>query len=519
VLVQGIDKPAFDGQIKGILDLTKLTKIFPLEDMTVSGRINADVAAKGKMSDIEAEKYNNVTANGTMAISNLNFVSKDLPQGIKISSADAVFNNERIQLNNMKGFLGKSDIQASGTVSNYLGYALAENQPLRGNFNLVSNNFNVNEWMVDENTGQTTTATTEAEGVVEVPDNLDITLNVDAKQVLYDNLKLSNVDGRVLVKDKVARLETVKFSTLGGTFVTSGSYNTKNLQQPLFDFKLDIQNLNFREAFNAFNTIQVIAPIAGLLEGTFSTKFNLAGEIGQDMTPVFKSMDGSGIIEVVKAAVKDVQIVDQISSLTRFDELKSFVIENKKIDAQIIDGSLVIKPFDLKVGNINMTVGGTNNVNGNIDYVTALNVPAGKVGRELNTRLASLIGSDDLKTSERITLNLNIGGTLSQPRVALAGGSVKAQAKDVVQSVVQNKVDEAKLQLEQRKQQLQDSVKNELDRKRLEAENMARQELEKKRLEAEQQIKKQATNKITDLLKPKAKPATTQPDTTKTGNN
>ncbi|MHC2990563.1 hypothetical protein OB13_02790 [Pontibacter sp. HJ8] len=519
VLVQGIDKPVFDGQIKGILDLTKLTKIFPLDEMTVSGRINANVAAKGKMSDIEAEKYTNVTANGTMAISNLNFVSKDLPQGIKINSADAVFNNERIQLNNMKGFLGKSDIQASGTVSNYLGYALAENQPLRGNFNLISNTFNVNEWMVDENTGQTTAATTEAEGVVEVPDNLDITLNVDAKQVLYDNLKLSNVDGRVLVKDKVARLETVKFSTLGGTFVTSGSYNTKNLQHPLFDFKLDIQNLNFKEAFNAFNTIQAIAPIAGLLEGTFSTKFNLAGEIGQDMTPVFKSMDGAGIIEVVKAAVKDVKIVDQISSLTRFDELKSFVIEHKKIDAQIIDGSLVIKPFDMKIGNVNMTVGGTNNVNGNIDYVTALNVPAGKVGRELNTRLASLIGNEDLKNSERITLNLNIGGTLSQPRVALAGGSVKAQAKDLVQSAVQNKVDDAKLQLEQRKQQLQDSVKNELDRKRVEAENKARQELEKKRLEAEQQIKKQATNKITDLLKPKAKPAPTQPDTTKAGNN
>ncbi|WP_018476351.1 AsmA family protein [Pontibacter roseus] len=523
VLVQGIDKPVFDGQIKGILDLTKLTKIFPLEDMTVSGRINANVAAKGKMSDIEAEKYNNVTANGTMAVSNLNFVSKDMPQGIKINSADAVFNNERIQLNNLRGFLGKSDIQANGSVSNYLGYALAEDQPLRGNFTLNSNNFNVNEWMVDENTGQTTAATAEAEGVVEVPANLDITLNVDAKQVLYDNLKLNNVGGRVLIKDKVARLDAVKFNTLGGAFVTSGSYNTQDLKQPLFDMKLDVQNLNFKEAFNAFNTIKVVAPIAGLLDGTFSTKFNFAGELGQDMTPVFKTLDGSGIIRVIKAAVRDVKIVEQISSLTHFDELRNFVVENRYIDAQIIDGSLVIKPFDLKVGNVEMTVGGTNNVNGNIDYVTALNVPAGKVGRELNTRLAGIIGNDALKTSDRITLNLNIGGTLSDPRVSLAGGSAKGQAKDLVESVVKSKVDDAKLKLEQRKQQLQDSVRNELDRKRQEAEDRARQELEKKRLEAEQKIKKQATDRVTDFLRPKSKPAakpaeTTPPDTTTTGN-
>src|SRR5690606_38930544 len=131
------------------------------------------------------------------------------------------------------------------------------------------------------------------------------------------------------------------------------------------------------------------------------------------------SLDGSGIIDVVKAAVRDVKIVDQISRLTQFDELKNFVVENKRIDAQIIDGSLVIRPFDVKVGDIAMTVGGSNNVNGNIDYVTALNVPAGKVGRELNTRLGSLIGNEALKTSERITLNLNIGGTLAEPRVSL----------------------------------------------------------------------------------------------------
>ncbi|MBC5994127.1 AsmA-like C-terminal region-containing protein [Pontibacter cellulosilyticus] len=517
MLIQGIDKPAFDGRIKGILDLAKLTKIFPQEGMTVSGRITADVAAKGKLSDIEAEKYSNVTANGTMGINNLNYVSTDLPNGIKINQANATFNNERINLQNMAGYLGKSDFQANGSVSNYLGYALADNQSLRGNFNISSNNFNVNEWMVDDE-GAPADASTE--GVVEVPANLDVTLNIDAKQVQYTDLKLNNVSGQVQVKDKIARLNKVTFNTLGGTFAVGGSYNTQNIQQPLFDMKLDIQNLGFKEAFNAFNTIQVIAPIAKLLEGKFNTSFAFAGEIGQDMTPVFKTLDGSGIISVIKAAVRDVPIIEKISNLTNLQELKSFVVENKKIDAQIIDGSLVIRPFDMKVGNIEMTVGGSNNINGQIDYITALNVPAGKVGRELNTRLASIVGNDALAASERVTLNLSIGGTLSDPRVALAGGSVKEQAKDVVKAAVQSKVDDAKLQLEQRKQQLQDSVQNELNRRKLEAEQKAREELEKKRREAEQNIKKQATDKIGDLLRPKSKPKAepVKPDTTKTGN-
>ncbi|WP_114777685.1 AsmA family protein [Botryobacter ruber] len=522
VLVQGIDQPAFDANIKGILDLTKLTKIFPLENTTLSGRINANVAAKGKMSDIEAEKYSNVTANGNMAISNLSYVSTDLPQGIRITKADAVFNNERVQLQNMSGFLGKSDIQAAGTVSNYLGYALAENQSLRGNFNISSNRFNVNEWMVDENTGQPTSAEQEAQGVVEVPANLDVTLNVDAKEVLYDNLNLKNLSGKVLVKDKVARLQEVTFNTLGGTFATSGSYNTQNLQQPLFDFNLDIKNLQFKEAFNAFSTIKALAPIAGLLEGTFSTKFNFAGEIGQDMMPVLSSLDGRGVIDVVKAAVRNMEVLNKISNLTNLAELKSLIVENRRIDAQIVDGSLVVSPFDVQVGNIDMTVGGSNKPNGEIDYVTALNVPTGKVGRELNSRLAGLVGGDQLKAAERVTLNLNIGGTLTSPKVSLAGGSVKAQAKDIVKEAVQTKLDDAKAKLEERKQQVQDSITNELNRRKLEAEQKARAELEKKRLEAEQQLKQKAADKLGGFLKSKTQPQpqpAAKPDTAKAAPN
>ncbi|AKD02802.1 AsmA-like C-terminal region-containing protein [Pontibacter korlensis] len=513
MLITGIDKPAFDGRIKGVLDLTKLTKIFPQEGMTVSGRITADVAAKGKLSDIEAEKYNNVTANGTMAISNLNFVSTDLPQGMNIAQANANFNNERVSLQNMSGHLGKSDFNASGTVSNYIGYALANDQPLRGNFNISSNTFDVNEWMVDETSGEPVEGT--EEGVVGVPANLDLALNIDAKQVLYSNLKLNNVSGQVQVKDQIAKLNKVTFNTLGGTFATSGSYNTQNLQKPLFDMKLDIQNLGFKEAFNAFNTVQVFAPIAKLLEGKFSTNFAFAGELGQDMVPVFQTLDGTGVIKVLRAAVRDVPIVERISSLTNFEELRSFVIENKMIDAQIVDGKLVVQPFNLNVGDIGMTVGGSTATDGNIDYVTALSVPTGKVGQQLSSSLTGLLGGNQsLVNAERVTLKLNVGGTFNNPRVALAGGSVKEQAADVVKTVVQSKLNDAKQQAEQRKLQLQDSVNAELNRQKQELERKAQEELEKKRREAEQQIKKQAADKVGGFLKGLTKPAA-QPDTTK----
>ncbi|MCS7074014.1 MAG: AsmA family protein, partial [Bacteroidia bacterium] len=54
LIVENLDNPAFDINLKGNLDLEKLTKIYPIEGMTLAGKILADIQTKGKKSDIDA---------------------------------------------------------------------------------------------------------------------------------------------------------------------------------------------------------------------------------------------------------------------------------------------------------------------------------------------------------------------------------------------------------------------------------------------------------------------------------
>jgi hypothetical protein len=407
-----------------------------------------------------------------------------------------VFNNEKIEVRNLQGSLGKSDVQMNGSVSNYMGYLFGKNQPLRGNFTLASNKFDVNEWMVDDVSGEPVPD----EGVIPVPENLDVVLNTSAGQVLYDNLTLNNLRGTITLRDEIAKLDRVAFNTLGGTFVTTGSYNTQNLQHPAFTFGLDIQNLDFKAAYQAFNTIKVLAPIAQFLDGEFSTNFNFNGELGADMLPVYSTLTGRGLIEVVKAVVNNNRIVDRISEVTNFQELKNFTIENKAFSAEIMGGSLVVKPFDFTVGNIKTTIGGTNSIDGKLTYGVALDVPTGKVGNALNAKLTSLTGVQNIKGTERVTMNLKVGGTVTNPQVALSTASAKTQAKEMVQSVVQNKVDVAKDRLEAEKKKAEDSVRAELTRRREAAEVKARAEVTKQTQQAEQKLKQQASEKLNSIF-------------------
>ncbi|WP_426489861.1 AsmA family protein [Hymenobacter sp. 102] len=520
VTTQGVDKMAFDTDVKGTVDLTKLTRIFPLQGMTVAGRLNGNIAAKGNMADIEAGRYQTVVASGTVTAQNIAYKSTELPQGMKVARATATFNNNQIALQNFTGSVGSSDVTASGTLANYMGYLFTPGQPLRGTLTVNSSRFNVNEWMVDEVSGKTTattgTAPATAQGVLQIPRFLDLTLNSTVGQVVYDNLKLDNVKGTVTVRDETATLSNLTFNTLGGAFATNGSYSSKNLAHPRFNFGLNIKNLNFQNAFKAFNSVKALIPLASQVDGIFSTNFSVSGEMGPDMMPVYSTLTGKGLFEIVRAAVGSSTALTQISNLTQLQELKRLVVENKDVAAEMLNGNFIVKPFDFTVGQIKMTVGGSSNVSGNLEYVTALNVPTGQIGNQLNSKLTQLTGIQNLKGTDRVTLGLNIGGTMKNPVVKLTTGSVKAQAKDLVQNIVQAKVDDAKLKLQAQAKVAQDSLQRELQRKQQELALKAQQELEKKRLEAQAKLQDKAKQGLNNLIfgKPKPKPAATPaPDT------
>ena len=512
-----IDKPVFDTNVRGTVDLTKITKIFPLRGMTVTGRLAGDIAAKGNMADVEAGRYQNVVASGTVRASNVTYKSADLPQGVKISSGTATFNNNQIALQGVNGTAGSSDFAASGTISNYLGYLFTPGQPLRGNLTVNSRNFNVNEWMVDEVSAKPTAtggrAPAKAKDVLQIPKFFDLVLNSHVDNVTYDNLKLTNAQGVVAVNDQTATLRNLTFNTLGATFGTTGSYSSKNLAHPRFNFGLNIKDLSFQKAFSAFNTIKTLVPLASQVEGIFGTNFSVSGEMGPDMFPNLATLSGKGLFDVVRAAIGQSEALNKISALTTLPDLKNFVVINKKIQANIVNGNLVVQPFELVIGDIKMTLGGSNSLTGALAYVTAINTPTGKLGNALSSKLTQLTGVQNIQGTDRVTLGLNIGGTVQAPVVKLTSGSMKDQGKALVQNLAKQKTLDL-LGVKPRTVSREDSLR----RAGQTAEEAAAQaELDKKqqRIDAANKAKEQLAKGFNNLFnKPKPKPKPVDPEPT-----
>jgi vacuolar-type H+-ATPase subunit H len=311
---------------------------------------------------------------------------------------------------------------------------------------------------------------------------------------------LNNLQGRIKVKDGIASLENVNFSSLDGQFGMNGFYNTQNPQLPTFDFNLNIRDLSIARAYESFNTVQAMAPIAEKVNGKFSTEFKINGRIGNDMMPVLPTLTGAGIIKIAQASLKDSNIIGGVTKLTKLANSDQVTMKDVIMQAEIKEGRLHVQPFDVNIGNYRTTIQGSNGMDGSLDYNLKMDIPAGAAGAALNNALASLSGRA-ASGSSNIKLNMKVGGTYEDPKFGLAGSeageSVQQQTKAAVEERIDKEVDKAKEEFDARKKEAEEKAREEVEQKREEIEEKAKEEVEK----AKEQTKEKAKDKVRDLLK------------------
>ncbi|CAN5204660.1 hypothetical protein BH23BAC1_BH23BAC1_07850 [soil metagenome] len=496
--LKNLNDYTWDLAVNGIIDLEKMTKIYPLEDMQLSGRLNANIETKGKMSDVDAERYDRLPTSGVMNVQNFKYLSQDLPQGFAISNANLKFDPDRMVINSFDGAAGNTDIKLDGFVSNYIGYMFKDDQVLRGTMNFTSNRVDLNEWMTEDTSADT--ASTESLEIIEIPRNIDFVLNSSIREVLYTNMVLKDVKGRVKLKEGVASLENVNFNSLDGQFAINGVYDTRDLKQPTFNFDMTIRDLSVAKAYETFNTVQALAPIAEKVTGKFSTEFKINGQIGKDMMPVLPTLRGGGLIKIAQASLQDSKIIGGITSLTKLSDTDQVTMRDVIMQAEVKEGRLFVKPFDVSLGNYKTTIAGSNGLDGSLDYILKMDVPAGAAGAALNNALASISGTPATGSSN-IKVNLKLGGTYNAPRFGITGSetgeTIQQQAKAAAEDRIDKEVDKAKEEFDAKAKEAEERARQEVEERRKEAEEKARQEVER----AADKTKDKAKEKARGILR------------------
>ncbi|MGW8121775.1 hypothetical protein ACV07N_03875 [Roseivirga echinicomitans] len=443
LMLQNPDDFEWDATAKGTIDLEKIFKIYPMEGVQASGIIVADLNSKGRMSDIENERYQNLDTKGVLTVSNLVYADEAMGKTFKIATANTNFDKNSINLNELNGSAGETNFSATGKIENYLGFALKEGK-LKGNLNATADVLNINEWMTDSEE-EVVDESGEPMQVVRIPENLEFNVNASVNKVMYNKLVLNEVKSGLVVKDGKVALENTNLKTLNGTMGLQGSYDSKP-EKPLFAFGFKVTEISIPESFKSIEMIQKLAPIAEKMQGLLSTDFSVAGALGADMMPDYSSLSGSGVLQILQASLdQDSKIITGLASLTNLKKLSTSTMERIKMSAEIKEGRLFVKPFDVKLGDYKTTIAGSTGIDGSIDYSLGMDVQAGEIGAQLNSLVSQITGSS-AATSSTVRLNIGMSGTYAKPDFSLksVGAGDGTNVKNAVSASVTAKVDQAK---------------------------------------------------------------------------
>jgi hypothetical protein len=493
-----ISDPDVDARVAGKVDLADVRRTMKLEGVDqLAGTVVADAAVRTRMSFVAKKQYDRVAASGTVDVGGLTVKGKSLPHPLAIQEASLRLAPERAELRTLQGSIGRSDVAASGTLDNLLGFMLREDT-LRGVATVRSNRFDLNEWRSGKGDLQ----------IIPVPPKIAFDLDATVAELTYDKLKMTNARGRLRVKDQRVTLEDFRMNTLGGEIGVTGFYETTNPAKPTFDVGLKMTKVDIPSTFQAFTTVQMLAPVAKYAVGNVTTDLHLNGALGKNMMPLFPGLSGGGTLQTSPMVLKDFPALDKIVDVTKLQFLDNPTMQALKAAFQIRGGRLFVQPFDVKLGGTTMNIAGSNGLDQSLQYTLGLRVPRSLMGGAANQAITGLVSKAgaagiDLSAAPEIPLAIQLGGTVTNPSVkadvSSVASSVKAGAEKALQQAATQKVDSAAMRVVQEAEQRAATI-------RQQAETLAAN-VKRAGYQQADSLTAKATN---PLLKAAAKPAADQ---------
>lgn len=400
--------------IDGTINLGNISKAYPFDiEKELSGILKAKLNTAFDMNAIETNAYERIKNNGSISLKDVVFSSESLANPVNISKADVSFNSENIALNSFNAKTGGSDFNLTGSIKNLLGFLLSDAK-LQGNFNANSNTFKVSDFMTEEVATSTEKKPNTDTSSLKIPAFLDCTINAEANTVVYDNLSLKNVKGKLIIKDEQAVLENMSSDIFDGQLAISGLVSTKS-SKPIFDMDLGVKSFDIAKSFNGLELFQSLAPIAKVLQGKLNTSLNLKGSLGEDFSLDLNSISGNAFAELLANTIssKDNPLLNKLGGALSFIEFDKLNLNDLKANLVFDDGKVSVKPFNVTYNDISIQISGSHSFDKKLDYNAVFNVPAKYLGSDVN-RLIGKIDDSNINNIS-IPVTANIAGTYSNP--------------------------------------------------------------------------------------------------------
>jgi uncharacterized protein involved in outer membrane biogenesis len=406
--------PVIDAHVKAagdlgeVLDVARAWGVEAVEGMSGSGPLSLDLAATGPLDTLS------YSGHGTLSAATLE--TPALTKPIAIKTAQLSFTRDSAVLEHLAVTLDKTSAEGRLTVRNFtapkLDFQLSANQiDVRAMQNLLAP---APATARTTTTASSKTAPTPAEPGILLKTTGTGKLTVGS--IVYDTLKLENVQATATLDRGVIRLSPVTSSLFGGT--QKGSITVDARRSPM-----SVAMTNELQKVDANRLVSATTSLKDVIRGALASNLNMRFS-GDNADTIAKSLNGTMRLDLAQGSIANIDLPTEIANVARFATGKPKAERATSVAAlrgtfNVVNG--LARTEDLTAAIDGGTLGATGTVNladQSLDMkLTAVlssdytqRVGGAKVGGIMNTALANQQGE--------LVVPMLVTGTMSAPRVA-----------------------------------------------------------------------------------------------------
>lgn len=333
--VRNFKKPIVDALVKANVDLGTLKDVVKLpKGMSVKGKINANVSAKGQIDPKSPEK---IAVKGKVAFKEIVAVTTAVKKPVNVNGVFE-FSNDEVSLEDLEAKIGSSSMTVNMTISDYLSLALPKKvrqKTTRVKFSMKAPMLNVDEMLGvkkggSKNTGKKAPAAKKSSGSsssstgdepIKIPKLPDVTVDgkIRVEKMIYADLPIrkGSIDIRY-AKGLLKFLLTARLFT--GKIRESLVLNIANAKQIKVNNSFEALNMEANEFISKFNDVP--KNDGGLfsqlkdMDNTLYGRMNLTSKIstfGITSNQFKKNMTGSVVMKIRRARVKNATVLGKVT--------------------------------------------------------------------------------------------------------------------------------------------------------------------------------------------------------------
>lgn len=327
----------------------------------------------------------------------------------RIRNLNATFTTDSVVITDVKYKVGSSDFLISGRISNMRrGFtSRGFRRPLRINFDVVSDTVDINEIagtafrgaavaeaarqhertvsldaleqeeeaadsILEHELGRMVADAPDSVAPLLIPANIDLRLNMRARNVKYSDLMFHNFRGEALAANGALNLHELSAESEMGSVELSALYSAPRADDLKFGFGLKVNDFNIGRFTRLVPAVDSIMPMLRDMRGIVSADIAATCDIDRQMNIELPTLSAAIRIEGDSLEIIDKETYRTIGKWLLFKDRQRNIIDHMDVRMTVSDNRLQLFPVIFTMDRYRLGVQGYNDLSMNFDYHIAV---------------------------------------------------------------------------------------------------------------------------------------------------